>query len=358
MTALGQDADRGFGELTFVRTVDRSLLHRSSLSEVFLTDSRAIDSGRYLAGAQLPSAHGYYTDSLLRVGLPDPLLLLECSRQAETYGGHAHFGVPRDTKFILRRWAVDLPGLLDAVGTPPRELALSVNTSDRRGGLGRQLRGLTYHVDLHLEGVELGRVSIEVGYLPSDTYRDLRVARRGSPPPASDELAPPAAAGRVAPHLVGRANPDNVVLTDAVFDRDRVTARVRVPVTNRSMFDHAQDHLPGMVLTESARQLGLLAGTEFWGTPPSATTLIGLDATFTDYAELDAPITLTMRREPVAGPEPDFRCQRLPGARTNLMTFEQGGMVIAEARVTMIAVDTAADPDRCPCRSELEVKSP
>lgn len=343
MTVPERVIDRGFDELTFVRTVDRSVLHRNCLSEVFLTDSRPVNASSYLAAAQLPAAHCYYTDHLLRVPLPDPLLLLECSRQAETYGGHAYFNAPRDTKFILLRWSVDLPGLIGtAVILPPQKLFLSITTSDRRGGVGRRLRGLTYHVDLHFERVKLGRVTIEVGYQPAEIYQEVRAMRRGSFPPTSDEILLPPEGMRVAPHLVGRSNPDNVLLTDVVVERDRAVARIRIPVTNRSMFDHSQDHLPGMVLTESARQLCLLAGNDFCGASPTRTTLVGLDASFTDYAELDAPITAIMHREPIVGRKPDLRCRELAGARTNVVTFEQRGATIASAAITMLTLTEPA----------------
>lgn len=83
------------GTLNFTRTVDRSLIHRWALSEVFLTDARSVDESEYLAAAQLPPWHAYYSERFSRLGAPDPLLLLECARQAETYGGHAFVGAPR-----------------------------------------------------------------------------------------------------------------------------------------------------------------------------------------------------------------------------------------------------------------------
>ena len=47
-------------ELSFAFTVDRSLVHRDSLGEVFVTDLRKYgDDAHYAAAAQLPRSHAY-----------------------------------------------------------------------------------------------------------------------------------------------------------------------------------------------------------------------------------------------------------------------------------------------------------
>nr|MDT0665959.1 hypothetical protein [Micromonospora sp. DSM 115978] len=52
--------DQDVHGLTYQRTVDRSLVHRRALTEVFLTDTRALAADRYVTGAQLPALHAYY----------------------------------------------------------------------------------------------------------------------------------------------------------------------------------------------------------------------------------------------------------------------------------------------------------
>ena len=312
--------------LSFQRTVDRRLLHRSALSEVFLTDCRAIDEHRYVAAAQLPPLHAYYTDHPHRTPLVDPMLLLECCRQAETYGGHEVFGVSTDTRFILRDWSLRIDGP-DALVRPrgPVELAMTVTTSGARRMAGA-LRALVYNIDLVLAGRPAGRAHISVGYLPADSYAHVRNGRRGSVPPSSTSLSPPAGGVPVPPQLVGRSNPDNVLLQDVRFDADGFTARIRPAVDHPSMFDHAQDHLPGMVMTEAARQAGLLVLADLHGRSPARWVLTGMGASFSAYAELDAP-TLVRVKPALADNRPDT-CELMA-------EFEQGGTVIAEAAVSL-----------------------
>ncbi|WP_052684711.1 AfsA-related hotdog domain-containing protein [Lentzea aerocolonigenes] len=294
------------------RTVDRTLLHRTHLSEVFLTDAVGVDADRYLTAAHLPPSHPYYTDHLLAPGVPDPLLLLECTRQAETYGGHAFREVDLDRKFILLRWTLDLPGL---VSSPAGHELTMVTTTSGRKGAGSRIRALTYSTELFLGGHHLGRTVIDVGYQPAESYRYLRSQRRGTPPPMSSAEGLAITTGTpVDPLAVGRGRTDNVLLADVVVAGDELTAGVRAVTTNPSMFDHAQDHLPGMVLVEAARQAGIAVA----GATPSA-LLTGMELECYRYAELDAPLTVHAVR----------------GAWTGIR-FEQNGEVIASGSVRLV----------------------
>ncbi|MFF4957329.1 AfsA-related hotdog domain-containing protein [Streptomyces sp. NPDC001222] len=314
----------GLRELEFVRSVDRRLLHRRALSEVFLTDTSAVDDQRFLAGAQLPSSHAYFTDHVGHT-VVDPILLLECARQAETCGAHRHLGVDDETKFVLQSWSMRLPGLFAGCSGDPAELVMEV-TTDRPAAAGAAARSVTYAMRFLLSGQEVGEVRMAVGYLSSTTYSFIRSKRRGSPPVSSDDVA--AVPATVDARDVGRADPVNALLVDPVRDGEGITAGVRIPSDNPSMFDHAQDHLPGMVLTEAARQAALLSGARLLGQPADGTTLVGFDLGFTRFAELDAPTTVSA----VPDGESD-------GIRTFRVVFRQDGEEIASG-----TVDTAAVP--------------
>ena len=300
--------------LTFLRTVDRTLLHRTALSEVFLTDSAELDGSSYVAAAQLPASHAHYGDHVGHRAV-DPMLLLECARQAETYGGHVHMGVDRDSKFVLKSWSLRLPGLFEALGNGrAAELGMAVIT-DRVPG--RPVRALTYQVALSTADGQVGDVRIDVGYLSSAAYSHVRTLRRGSEPPTSDHV--PTAPSHVPPSLVGRTSMANVVLRDLVDTGHAVTATIRPVMDNPSFFDHAQDHVPGMVLTEAARQICLVASGS-----PETTVMTGFDLDFAKYAELDAVVRVAARPTPVAG--------------TFAVSFRQHDEVIADGEVTTAVV--------------------
>jgi hypothetical protein len=67
---------------------------------------------------------------------------------------------------------------------------------------------------------------------------------------------------------------------------------LRMPGEHPSFFDHAQDHLPGMVLAEGARQLAVHLVLEVYGLSVAKMILTGIDATFTRFGELEAQTRL------------------------------------------------------------------
>jgi hypothetical protein len=295
--------------LSHTRTVDRALVHRDSLGEVFLTDLLALDGETYAVAAQLPRSHAYYGDHLLRPGMYDPMLLLESSRQAGLAAAHAFFGVPSDHKFILTRLRVQLthPERI-VVGPAPFPLTMRVAVVDRR-----ERDGLTTGVDsvheLFLNGLPIGRAEVGLRFKSPTSYLKLRLANRDGKalPSSATHLGGPTGAP-LAPYLVGRGNPDNVVLVAATTHGDTARAVLRVPTGHPSMFDHPQDHLPGMVIAEGARQLALLAALDARGMSTAKVLPTDLEVTFTRFGELEQETVLTATvgepyRADAAGPE-------------------------------------------------------
>ncbi|GAA1526782.1 ScbA/BarX family gamma-butyrolactone biosynthesis protein [Dactylosporangium maewongense] len=310
--------------LRYATTVDRTLLHRRHAGETFLADLVPTGDGGFVAAALLPPAHPHYGGHTGPSRDLDPMLLLECARQAETYAAHVLFGVPAGDRFVLREWSARFP--VTAPGDDPTELELTAGTGGETR-IGGRLSGLSYDFGLWARHAWVGQVRMDVRYVTAAAYASVRRRARpgGDPPPSSDGL-PPTPGVPVDPRRVGRLRATDAVLLDVGAAGGPVTARLRVPVENPSLFDHAQDHVPAMVLTEAARQLAVLATHAWGGAGPDRTSLVALDATFARYAELDLPLTLTA--EPVgAGPAGwtvDVRCT-------------QSGADVATARITVAA---------------------
>lgn len=312
--------------LSFARTVDRALLHRRNPDEAFLTGAARTGPHGFVAAALLPPAHPHYAGHTGPSRHRDPMLLLECARQAETYAAHTLYGVEPGTHFVLRDWSAEFPA--EPVPAADPEVLITAVTRDPRLVRDR-IRGLDYEMELWAAGAWLGRVRMAVGYVSHAAHTVLRSRRHHGPPPSSDDLAP--AAGRpVAPAAVGRVRATDAVLLDATAAGERaVTARLRVPAENPSLFDHAQDHVPAMVLMEAARQLAALATREWGGAAPDRTWMAGLSASFGAYAELTEPVELT------AAPAG-------PGGDAVEVTFHQSGTRIARARIVMAVPGRAA----------------
>ncbi|MGV4981461.1 ScbA/BarX family gamma-butyrolactone biosynthesis protein [Streptomyces sp. NRAIS4] len=306
MTTAPDIATQGMPALDYTRTVDRSLVHRDALGEVFLTDLQPVDDEHYAAAAQLPRSHAYYGDHLLRPAGYDPLLILETCRQAALAGAHRFFGVPADNKFILThlRLRLDHPATL-VVGASPLSLAMAVRITSRKEREGR-VTGLDYVLALTTaDGRAVGEAAVGLRFKTPTGYLTLRLNNRDGLALPSSATYPVSTPGTpVPPHLVGRANPDNVVLVDAAVTDRVAQALLRIPAHHASLFDHPQDHLPGMVIAEGARQLALLAAQDVQGIATAKTLVTDLDVRFTRFGELEDETVLTAWVDDLAEPAP------------------------------------------------------
>ena len=125
------------------------------------------------------------------------------------------------------------------------------------------------------------------------------------------------------PYLVGRTDPGNVVLLDPELREGTGHAVLRVPADHPSMFDHPQDHLPGMVLAEAARQLALFTAHDSRGISTAKSVLVDLNVTFAKFGELEPATVL------VATPGQE---QSADGADGGNAYYTQGGpLELAEA---------------------------
>jgi hypothetical protein len=276
------------------RTIDRTLVHREALGEVFLTGSHPSGEDSYHATAQLPRSHAYFGDHLLRPPRYDPLLLLESCRQAALAGSHLHYGVPPDHKFILTRLALRITAPDELlIGQNPSVLDMQATTHDRKVRDG-VVTGLDHALRLAVDGNQVGQAEVGLRFKSPEAYRKLRLdARAGDPPPMSSATEPPPPALPLYPAFVGRTDPANVLLLGArAVDDQHASAMLRMPGEHPSFFDHAQDHLPGMVLAEGARQLAVHLVLEAYGLSVAKMILTGIDATFTRFGELEAQTRL------------------------------------------------------------------
>ncbi|WP_052851212.1 ScbA/BarX family gamma-butyrolactone biosynthesis protein [Streptomyces avicenniae] len=283
-------------ELDYSRTVDRLLVHRDALGEVFLTDLQRLDDESYVAAAQLPRSHAYYGDHLLRPNCYDPLLIIEACRQANLAGAHRFYAVAEDDKFILTHIDLNLthPRAV-VVGAAPLPLVMHVRVVHRKERDGR-VTGLDYVIELSVAGTVIGHAEMGLRFKTPTDYLTLRLGNRGGVPLPSSATHPESTPGApVAPHLVGRASPDNVVLVDARTAGGVSRAGLRIPAGHASMFDHPQDHLPGMVIAEGARQLALLTALDARGMSAAKVIPTALAVRFTRFGELEDATVLTAR---------------------------------------------------------------
>jgi hypothetical protein len=264
--------------LSFNRIVSRHLVHRSSVAEVLLTDWRSTGDNTYLCAAQWPRGH-----SLYRVlnGHHDPLLIAETVRQTGILLAHSGEDVPLDWKFVMDRMTISVNS--DGLRTMPAPANIVIEAA-----LVHLRRSTSSAVHLRLdarflrEGLPFGTAAVRMRCVSPTLYRRLRGDRTPTTVDSTVALLP------ADPHLVGMNTEADVVLGAALgVEACQVPSvgswPLRVRTEHPVLFDHPQDHVPGMLVFEGLRQ----AGRALLGWPDAQ--LADCDINFARYLELDRP---------------------------------------------------------------------
>ncbi|MEV4925911.1 AfsA-related hotdog domain-containing protein [Streptomyces roseoverticillatus] len=328
--------------LTADRTVHRSLVHKRAVEQV-LTTAVAESGGRLLGTAQLPRLHRHYNDT--RAPYHDLLLVGEAARQTVEAIVHELLHVPLDRRFVIGDLGIAFTAL-DAVRTGPAPADLQVELGidrlrRRRDGSVRSLSGAA---TCRIGGRDAARFTGTLLFLEGDSYEDLRAGSSGPRAPDAGE-APP----RCDPSAVGRTDPRNVVIGGLRTERPgggekpeetETVADIVADPQDPVFYDHALDHLPGMLLMEAARQTALAAWARTRAVSAGALLATACRARFLAFAEQSAPVRCRARPTGTAG-------ARCPG--TVAVTVEQRGAPVAELEITVEAVPEADRPGREAC---------
>lgn len=297
-------ADRA---LRWNSTIDRTLVHRNSVSEVLLTDIVPVTGTDFLVGAQWPRSHRVYRPD--SDGRHDPMLLLETVRQVGLALSHSAFGVGPEQRSMMR----DLEFRLDP-RVEPRALGAATDVSvgvrcEDVTMRGAALKGMTVVLFLSAAGQPFATGTGTIRWLPSDSYARFR-ARSGLRDDWRDRF--PEAPGPDRTHSASIAGQPTDFRTEAdsliaaqfpVLSAVEVVApgsrkavrQLLVPVDHPVYFDHPLDHVPGMVLIDAAWQAVLAMRPGF------RARLLGCSMDCPAFTELDAAANLEVELSALTG---------------------------------------------------------
>ncbi|WP_128375764.1 ScbA/BarX family gamma-butyrolactone biosynthesis protein [Streptomyces cavernae] len=268
------------------------LVHKSRERDAFPTGWRRISDTGFVVTAELPHDHPFFTP--VHGDRDDPLLIVEIMRQITLLVTHAGFDVPVGHHFLLN--SMDFTFFLERLdagagtgtGTESTELVAGVRCSEigRRAGHLARMRS---DVELRRRSGQVVATGVgRIGVLSPAVYRRLRGERHT----LAGATVPPG----VPKWLVGRGHDRDVVLaptprTDACDLRTSRTNvwELRVDPSHPTFFARPNDHVPGMLLLEAARQAAhaLAAPVPF---VPARGGII-----FDRYAELGIPCLVRAR---------------------------------------------------------------
>ncbi len=257
-------------EADMVHPVGIDMVHRTRPEDAFPRNWVRLAHDRFSVAAVLPHDHPFFAPV---VGdRHDPLLVAEAMRQAAMLAFHAGYGVPLGYHFLM----ADLDYVCHqdhlGVGGVPTEIDVEVFCSDLkwRSGLPVQGRvGWAVHRDGELAATGIGATR----FTSPKVYRRMR----GDAPAEGISIpeAAPVAAARA-----GRSRTEDVVLSDT--GREGVW-ELRVDTRHPTLFQRPNDHVPGMLLLEAARQAACLAAGPGGIVPAEASSR------FHRYAEFGSP---------------------------------------------------------------------
>ncbi|WP_333733152.1 ScbA/BarX family gamma-butyrolactone biosynthesis protein [Streptomyces sp. IBSBF 3010] len=268
------------------------MAHRPDARDLFPTGVARLGDTRFCVPARWPRAHRFFAPV---AGHQDPLLIAETMRQAAMLVCHAELGVPLGDAFVMWELRYTTAAGQLVLGDDPWDVMVEVNCSDvRRRGSG--LASMRVDFVLRRGGAVLAVCGSRISCTSAAAYRRLRGDRSAA------VAAPPLPA--LAPRTAGRAAERDVVLAPPVAPG---RWPLRLDTGHPTLFGRPNDHVPGILLLEAARQA---ANATVPGFLP-----VTLRSDFLRYVELDRPCWIEATTVPggvrvraVQDGEPVFTC--------------------------------------------------
>jgi hypothetical protein len=235
--------------LSWSHTVAREMVHRTSVAEVLLTDVRPDRSGGFWAAASWPRSHPTFPRD--GTDLHSPLILVETLRQVGIYVPLRYFGVPDSSHLLI----TDLYFAVESDAEPRAthgctDVACQIAVSEVRRNTEGAVTRMRLDVTFLAGGGRFARAGGGVRFLSERGYATVRESPLVERLPSAAEDPPLTVAVRPDPAALAVADRRDVVIARTAGAPALVPADPRHPF----FFDHASDHVPGMVLLEAARQ--------------------------------------------------------------------------------------------------------
>jgi hypothetical protein len=256
--------------------------HKKNESEIFIKNASRISDNHFQADFRLVEDHHFYSDFLPCFDRINPLFLLECARQAETYLSHAEFGIALDNKFLLDSWS-----MIDYSSNQENKGSLKADIYTKYPSINKTNKN-EFDIIFKLNGTVIGAVKIDVRYITSHCYQLIRNM--------PDNTIPAGVVLPLSPECVCYTKQDNVILADLNDNGPYVNAIINLSKNNKSLDDHEQDHITGMNLTEAAKQLSYSYLSTCIKEKSEVFLLVFLEGNFFSYVEKDIAAVVVLKK--------------------------------------------------------------
>ncbi|MFV0406310.1 MAG: AfsA-related hotdog domain-containing protein [Propioniciclava sp.] len=269
--------------LRFDQTVDRSLVHRHAIAEVFVTDATAGPDDRTFVAVQIPRGHRVNRDSE-RVA---DVLILEALRQASIYVAHTVLSVPQDMVFVFNGMALrftDPSGLRFCGNQLSSIIDLAARTDHLPNGRPTKMQ---FTARLLVDGLIAVEADSEVSLVTRKAWSILCVR-------AGMDVSGIVEEGHAPRNIIG---PIAEIVQDVRSDgRRECRAQIIVDERHPFYFDHPLDHIPAALQVDAIGELCaelLATGTSERQRP----VLRSITMAFQGFAGLSSPAFAAVRLE-------------------------------------------------------------
>lgn len=298
-------ASKESSRLNYSQCIPRELVHRSSISEVFITDIRASKKDSFALAYQWPRGHSFYRDSRASI---DSAMLVESIRQATIALAHSSYGVPYDQSFLMTAMHADVVQTEPLTETGPLEAYAECQIIDMTRRPNGEPRSFATQMRFYRDGTLVGSGRGEAQLVNKSTYLRLR---KHAPVTEIHSTVP-----RLQTSEIGHDWHSNSILASTNVANEWT---LELDTSHPVFFDHLVDHVPGVVLLEAIRQ-----GVRVFTRAPTGDA-VSIQAKFHQIVDLDRTATVMVKNSNDEGP-------RSPNVYTGLII--QNGTVAAECNLT------------------------
>lgn len=273
-------------ECSFGSTVRKDLVHRSAVSEVFLTDAQRIEEDRFYTGAHLPRTHSYYNDAP-SLTHHENIVLLEVCRQSSIIVSHNYYDAPLDAKFIFNeaKFKIENNEAL-LIKSKPSYVVTEIEVISKSGRNGK-VNGLTFEMRLYVDGNIAATKLMNITWLTKPVWGKMRNKALKTAETFSNIALPSINSQSTLTQIMGRTNIDNLVLRSVENQNGQYVSAIQVNQSHPAMFDHPLDHIPGMLLIEAFRQMAFYVVNKEYGLQFSDIFMKVCDINFTKFTEFN-----------------------------------------------------------------------
>ncbi|MEV8020008.1 AfsA-related hotdog domain-containing protein [Streptomyces sp. NPDC086554] len=316
--------------LSYEQTVPRDIAHRRQIGEVFVVDSAQGSPEDFYLAYEVPRAHSLWSDHPGR--RYDMLATAEAARQSIFVMLHRHIGVPVGLPFTLQRVALRVtdPEAYAHDGTTALQGHVHYRVASREDR-GSDVVSMTLEGTIFIGGRRAMTLDADLAFMTQEDYDVFRSFQRAQKPVATAVLTD---ASALAPAVVGRENPKNVVIAetgetggDSTDAPDTTRYLLAIDRTHPAFFDHEYDHVPGPLMVEGLRQAAVAAAVRSGAVSSPTAFVVGCDAAFLDFVEFEADLVL---RATAGRPDADGRVP----VTVDLLQF---GKCVVQGRIELLA---------------------